>query len=1139
MGKTIRVYGFPLCTSAEMVKEFLESSTGDATVSAVEIVRNPHMTYHKVKFTTLKEARSIISMANKGLLMYRGTYLKAHHHHKNILLPTIDNLVLYFGCPLSKDRFSALWRTENASVKFDSKFRKLYFFFSHKFVDYKLELFFENIWKMKMHQPDSQASKFLVIQLLGSPRIFNKATSPTNQWTRDVDFTEFGYIGQSSALCLELQLCSNFSVMWEYLGGCEMSEEQFIIEKGVSYSYSSKLDLVPIVKLPKGVHLPYEITFKVNSLVQQGYLSGPTLGADFFKMVDPLVGDNTIECILHALEEMSQLRDCCTEPVGWLSEQYRKHLIVHPHVSPSPRIFVDDGLVYVHKVQITPSKIIFLGPEVNMSNRVLRHYAGDIENFLRVSFLDEELGKLHSADLCPRSGGEKRTKLYERILSTLRDGIVIGNKKFEFLAFSSSQLRDGSVWMFASREGLSAADIRKWMGDFSNIRNVAKYAARLGQSFGSSREVFNIEEDEIEIIPDIVTAPTVTQDEKGSMEYVFSDGIGKISVEFARQVATKCRIANFIPSAFQIRYGGFKGVVAVDPTSPVMLSLRKSMSKYPSSNTKLDVLAWTRYHPCFLNRQVITLLSTLGVKDHTFEMKQEEAVAQLDSVLTDSRKAGRELEVMYPGGGSNSGQILKEMLSSGYYKPDGEPFLSRMLRTFCAAKLLELRTKTRIFIPKGRSLMGCLDETGILEYGQVFVQFSNVGSSFADLRQQHQQVSSTTEYHNYSHRLDGIVKKKLKESREIGAAEETQIFQGKVVVARNPCLHPGDVRVLQAVDVPALHHMVDCIVFPQKGMRPHPNECSGGDLDGDLYFVSWDPDLIPPRQFPPMDYTPAPAALANGNVTIEDVTEFFAEYMINDNLGIISNAHTVFADKEPSKACSKACVHLAKLHSLAVDFAKTGIPALIPPYLRVKKFPDFTEKADSDSYKSTSVMGKLFRKVKDIGLPSTDDAAGVPYDLDMEVDGYENYVDEASNLKSLYDGKLRTLMDYYGIKTEAEILMGCALTKSRSFDKRRDLEGMGFAARSLRQQARLWFFDDMGNSTVSSSPESFPKAEAEDLCAKASAWYHVTYHPKFWAHSCEDQGKTSGTGNHFLSFPWCVYDWLLHIKRERLSTQMA
>lgn len=51
--------------------------------------------------------------------------------------------------------------------------------------------------------------------------------------------------------------------------------------------------------------------------------------------------------------------------------------------------------------------------------------------------------------------------------------------------------------------------------------------------------------------------------------------------------------------------------------------------------------------------------------------------------------------------------------------------------------------------------------------------------------------------------------------------------------------------------------------------RPHPNECSGSDLDGDIYFVCWDPELIPPRTSEPMDYTPEPPQILDHDVTIE------------------------------------------------------------------------------------------------------------------------------------------------------------------------------------------------------------------------------------------------------------------------------
>lgn len=263
---------------------------------------------------------------------------------------------------------------------------------------------------------------------------------------------------------------------------------------------------------------------------------------------------------------------------------------------------------------------------------------------------------------------------------------------------------------------------------------------------------------------------------------------------------------------------------------------------------------------------------------------------------------------------------------------------------------------------------------------------------------------------------------------------------------------------------------------------------------------------------------------------LQEVEEYFVNYIVNDSLGIIANAHTVFADREPSKAMSQPCIELAKLFSIAVDFPKTGVPAVIPPELFVKEYPDFMEKSNKTTYESVNVIGKLYREVKQIAP----DASSTPaftrgmarrsYDPDMEVDGFEEYVDDAFYHKSNYDYKLGNLMDYYGIKTEAEILSGNIMKMSKSFSRRRDADAINMAVRSLRKEARTWF-----NSSGSGENSGNYNAHA-----KASAWYHVTYHPSYWG--CYNEGMNR---DHFLSFPWCVYDKLVTIKKDKASIRRS
>ena len=67
----------------------------------------------------------------------------------------------------------------------------------------------------------------------------------------------------------------------------------------------------------------------------------------------------------------------------------------------------------------------------------------------------------------------------------------------------------------------------------------------------------------------------------------------------------------------------------------VKLRLRPSMKKFDCQHYYLEVCRTTSFIPCYLNRQIITLLSTLGVPDGIFLNKQDLMVEELDKLLDD------------------------------------------------------------------------------------------------------------------------------------------------------------------------------------------------------------------------------------------------------------------------------------------------------------------------------------------------------------------------------------------------------------------------------------------------------------------------------------------------------------------------
>ncbi|KAF6158078.1 hypothetical protein GIB67_014872, partial [Kingdonia uniflora] len=1049
----------------------------------------------RVQFDTIEAVIKANLLCSQGSLVFQNTHLSISPSYTEIIIRPIkaqnriDACVLHVGVMVRDDCLSVVESWKDVKVEIMPERKKVEFLV----VDgggesYKLEFQFGDILASFGCCLNGEESNAVLLKFSYAPKIYRKNFGPTLEskfstdryhickenyeflWVRTAEFSRLKSIGRSSSICWELEkgsLPSDIGTtfpLWEGELGLLTLEEL----KG---QYIESVT-VPILNLPEDSRLAYEVIFQLNSLLHAQKISPSALNTELLE----ILGSLSVDSASTILQKMHGLKGTCYDLKSYVQSQLynsRKQQIS----------FTDRNLMSCHRVLVTPSKAYFMGPEIETCNYVVKHYAEYSSDFLRVSFVEEDWSKLQP-DAISTSVEQglfakpRKTEIYHRILSILKDGIVIGTKRFEFLAFSASQLRSGSVWMFASNETVSAADIREWMGCFNQIRTVAKCAARMGQLFSSSQQTLTVLNREVEIIPDVEVATNW-------VKYCFSDGIGKISFAFAKQVAQKCGLSK-TPSAFQIRYGGYKGVIAVDRNSFRKLSLRRSMLKFDSNNKMLNITKWSDSLPCYLNRDIISLLSTLGIKDEKFEAMQQEQIRLLNEMLTNREVAMGVLEGMNE---SDIKIILIKMLLQGF-EISKEPYLLMMLRAHREYQLSDLRTKCRIFVPKGRVLIGCLDETGTLNYGQVYIRVTT--------RKAELQCGRSM----YFQKID----------------DTTSVVVGKVVVTKNPCLHPGDIRVLEAIYEPELEEkgLIDCLVFPQKGERPHPNECSGGDLDGDIFFVSWDENLIPLETDAPMDYVGRRPRVMDHDVTLEEIQKFFVDYMINDTLGTISTAHLVHADREPEKARSPKCLQLATLHSMAVDFAKTGSPAEMPRALKPREYPDFMERVEKPMYISTGVLGKLYRATisrkenDDPDFMWTKELAEVAYDHDLEVKGFEDFLETAKNHKEMYIEKFSTLMNYYGAKNEDEILTGNL--HNRSVALQRDKKRYGEmkdrildSVKNLKKEAKGWLESD---------------CKVDECMKMASAWYHVTYHPNY----CED------TSTNFCSFPWILGDILFDIK---------
>ena len=73
----------------------------------------------------------------------------------------------------------------------------------------------------------------------------------------------------------------------------------------------------------------------------------------------------------------------------------------------------------------------------------------------------------------------------------------------------------------------------------------------------------------------------------------------------------------------------------------------------------------------------------------------------------------------------------------------------------------------------------------------------------------------------------------LQENQCLFFTDQGLLVNDSLIVSRSPSYTPGDVRVLQSVDLPSdspLRSYRNCILFSTNGERPESDKMSGGDM---------------------------------------------------------------------------------------------------------------------------------------------------------------------------------------------------------------------------------------------------------------------------------------------------------------------
>ncbi|KAK3368687.1 RNA dependent RNA polymerase-domain-containing protein [Podospora didyma] len=356
-----------------------------------------------------------------------------------------------------------------------------------------------------------------------------------------------------------------------------------------------------------------------------------------------------------------------------------------------------------------------------------------------------------------------------------------------------------------------------------------KLFSRIQLGLSKTLPVFTFEPEQITHHPQDILSP---------IGKVMNDGIGRMSRNVAKRIRDAFGLID-VPSAVQGRMGSAKGMWLMDVSDT---SGEDWIETYPSQRKWICDFADPMQRTLEV-RSVASELKSAGLNLQFLPVLEDRAKDKalmreaIGTRLTndlrrqfDIQKAAFKRPIQFRQwvhenwnnrtGRVKSGHVpflgglpdgkeetLKFLINSGF-DPKKQKFLQEMAWDLQKQKCDMLKTKMNIKVGRSAYIYMVIDFLGVLEENEVHVGFSN---RFRD-------ESNETSY--------------------------TLLADCDVLVARSPAHFVSDVQKVKAVFKSELHALKDVIVFSSKGNVPLADKLSGGDYDGDVAWVCWDPDIV-------------------------------------------------------------------------------------------------------------------------------------------------------------------------------------------------------------------------------------------------------------------------------------------------------